>query len=209
MSGKSTLLVSWMKLLSDKQDIEVYALDSSAMGIYELMQKPYVTDISNVDDLDDFIEGIKDKLQSRRGELLSCRMSGGDVGALMRQWKQMIFVIDRLSEFTSGDMYMLHELIERIVKQEKGMKVAVLAADNTSELASNWDSLGKAIREEQSGILLGRIKEQNLYNVSLPYGTQEKNGEQGDGYLIVKNKYTGLRCAVLSKENRVTAGIGV
>jgi S-DNA-T family DNA segregation ATPase FtsK/SpoIIIE len=201
MSGKSTLLVSWMKLLSDKQDLEVYALDSSAMGIYELMKQPFVTDIANVDDLDDFIDGIKDKLESRRNELFSCRMSGGDVGALMKQWKQMIFVIDRLSEFTSGDMYMLHELIERIVKQERGMKVAVLAADNTSDLTSNWDSLGKTIREEQTGILLGRMKEQNLYNVSLPYGTQEKSGEQGDGYLIVKNKYTGLRCAVLSKDN--------
>jgi S-DNA-T family DNA segregation ATPase FtsK/SpoIIIE len=201
MSGKSTLLVSWMKLLSDKQDLEVYALDSSAMGIYELMKQPFVTDIANVDDLDDFIDGIKDKLESRRNEFFSCRMSGGDVGALMKQWKQMIFVIDRLSEFTSGDMYMLHELIERIVKQERGMKVAVLAADNTSDLTSNWDSLGKTIREEQTGILLGRMKEQNLYNVSLPYGTQEKSGEQGDGYLIVKNKYTGLRCAVLSKDN--------
>lgn len=209
MSGKSTLLVSWMKLLSDKQDLEVYALDSSAMGIYELMQQPYVTDLSKVDDLDDFIEGIKEQLESRRSELLSCRMSGGDVGALMKKWKQMIFVIDRLSEFTSGDMYMLHELIERIVKQEKGIKVAVLAADNTSDLTSNWDSLGKTIREEQTGILLGRMKEQNLYNVTLPYGTQEKNGEQGDGYLIVKSKYTGLRCAVWSKENRVTTGMGV
>ncbi|NIK77497.1 S-DNA-T family DNA segregation ATPase FtsK/SpoIIIE [Paenibacillus castaneae] len=198
MSGKSTLLVSWIKLLSEKQKgLEVYALDSSGMGIYELMNQPYTTDLSSVEDMNDFTDSVKEKLNERRSQLLACRMSGGDSAAIMKEWHQIVFVIDRFSELTNNDMYSLHELLERIIKQERGMKVAVIAADNTSDLASNWDTLGKAIREEQTGILLGRIKEQNLYSVSFPFGKQEKNTEQGDGYFIIKNKFTGLRCASL------------
>lgn len=145
-----------------------------------------------------FTEELKEELAARRSQLLAVRRSGGDADALMASWKQLVFVIDRLSEFTAGDQYALKELLERIVKQERGMKVAVLAADTTSELANNWDSLGKAIREEQTGILLGSLKDQNLYNARLPYGSQEKEFEQGDGYLVVKNKFTGLRTAILS-----------
>ncbi|CAH1207668.1 ESX secretion system protein EccC [Paenibacillus auburnensis] len=200
MSGKSTLLVSWITLLAERQkSLEVYALDSSGMGLYEIMNRSYVKDLSGVEDMFEFVEVFKEKLESRRSELVACRMSGGDPVLLAAGWNPIVFVIDKLSEFTGNEMFALHELLERIIRQDRGLKISVIAADNTSELASNWDSLGKVIREEQTGILLGRIKEQNLYSVSYPYGSQERNMLQGDGYLIVKNRYTGLRCAVLKK----------
>ncbi|NGM82826.1 type VII secretion protein EssC [Paenibacillus sp. 7124] len=200
MSGKSTLLVSWISLLAERErELEVYALDSSGMGIFELMNRPCVTDLAGVEDMFEFALGFKEKLDARRSELISCRMSGGDVAALTASWNPVVFVIDKLSELTGNDMYALHELLERIIRQDRGLKVSVIAADNTAELASNWDTLGKIIREEQTGLLLGRIKEQNLYSLSYPYGSQERNMEQGDGYLIVKNRYTGLRCGVLRK----------
>lgn len=200
MSGKSTLLVSWVSLLSERQpDAEVYALDSAGMGLYELMRRPNVKDLAAIEDMFEFVEEFKAKLDARRSELLACRMAGGDPAALVKSWNQIVFVIDKLGELTGNDMYSLHELLERIIKQERGMKIAVIAADNTADLASNWDMLGKTIREEQTGVLLGRIKEQNLYSVSFPYGTQERNMEQGDGYFIVKNKYTPMRCGVLKQ----------
>lgn len=201
MAGKSTLLVSWVEMLRRRlgdDGMQVYVQDSSSMGLYPLLAKPGAEDLSRIEDMYAFTEELKEELAARRSQLLAVRRSGGDADALMASWKQLVFVIDRLSEFTAGDQYALKELLERIVKQERGMKVAVLAADTTSELANNWDSLGKAIREEQTGILLGSLKDQNLYNARLPYGSQEKEFEQGDGYLVVKNKFTGLRTAILS-----------
>lgn len=198
MSGKSTLLVSWIKTLREQQpDLTVYALDSGSMGIYELLGQPGVHDLTAVEDMFDFTGEIKELLDARRGELLACKQNGGSREDVVAGWKQIVFVIDRLGELTGNDMYALHELLERIVKQERGMKIAVIAADNTSDLASNWDSLGKAIREEQTGVLLGRLKEQNLFSVNVPYGVQEKHTDFGTGYLVVKNRYTGLKCATL------------
>ncbi|WP_170936687.1 type VII secretion protein EssC [Paenibacillus aquistagni] len=198
LSGKSTLILSWIAMLEKQNDaLTVYALDSSAMGIYTLMNKPYVTDLSTVEDLFEFSDGIKEVLSNRRNQLLACRTSGGDISELQAKWEPIIFVFDRLSEFTSNEMYILHELIERIVKHERGMKVIVIAADSTADMASNWDTVGKTIREEQTGVLLGGLKDQNLFNVNVPYGSQERIEERGDGYLIVKNKYTGLRCGIV------------
>lgn len=192
MTGKSTILVSWIKIL---EDAEIYALDSNSMGLYSIMSLPNVTDLLEVEDT--FLDDIRLMLDDRRQQMIEYKRANKDVNELVRSWKQVVFVIDRLSEFTNGDKYSLKELIERIVKQERGMKVAVIAADNTIELANNWDSLGKTIRDEQTGILLGSLKEQALFAAKLPYGAPEKDFEFGDGYLVVKNKFTGIRCAML------------
>ncbi|MCJ8011820.1 type VII secretion protein EssC [Paenibacillus sp. KQZ6P-2] len=202
MAGKSTLLVSWIGMLCDKlgeERVQVYAMDSSAMGLYPLFSRPNVTDLSQVGDMCAFIDGIKAELDDRRSRLLNIRRSGGDIDGLMRSLRQIVFVFDRLSEFTNSEHYSFKELIERIVKQERGLKAAVMAADNTAELAGNWDSLGKAIREEQTGVLLGSLKDQNLFNARLPYGVQEKELAWGDGYFIIKNRYTGLRAAAMAQ----------
>ena len=104
-----------------------------------------------------------------------------------------------LSELVDSDNFMLKELLEKIIKNERGMKVAIIAADNTIDLASNWDNLVKAIRNQQTGLLLGSLEEQNLFTARFPYGVQEKEFEFGDGYLISKNKYIGLRCATIGE----------
>lgn len=199
LSGKSTQLVSWIRALAanlGEEGLAVYALDSGAMGLYSIMNEPYVTDLAQIEDMYSFVDGVKEELDARRSKLLETRRAGGDPETLVRSWKQLVFVFDKLSELTEGDQYSLKELLERIVKQERGLKAAVLAADLTGELANNWDGLGKAIREEQCGLLLGSLKEQSLFNARLPYGAQEKEFEPGDGYFIVKNKFIGLRTGV-------------
>ncbi|GGH11036.1 type VII secretion protein EssC [Paenibacillus segetis] len=203
MSGKSTLMMSWISML---EDAAVYALDSSGMGLFQLMGMSHVTDLSEVEDA--FIDEITELIDGRRRQLVECRRENGNMKELISAWKQFIIVIDKLSEFTNSDKYTLKELIERIVKQERGMKVAVIVADTISEFSSNWDSLGKAIKEEQTGLLIGSIKEQGLFSAKLPYGTAEKEMELGDGYLIVKNKFTGLRCAThLTKDERTKVAL--
>jgi DNA segregation ATPase FtsK/SpoIIIE, S-DNA-T family len=203
MSGKSTLLVTWIKMLNIKegeQNLIVYALDSNSMGICELIGLPNVIDVSAVQDINPLIDSIKEILDERRKQLVEVRRIKGDTEKLIKAWKQIVFVIDKLSELTNSDKYSLKELIERIIKQERVLKIAILASDNTSDLQGNWDSLGKAIKEEQTGVLLGSIKEQSLFNCKVPYGKQEKEILMGDGYLIVKNKFIGIRCGVLKEK---------
>ena len=194
MTGKSTIMMSWIEMLDNA---DIYVLDSNGMGLFKVFDMPNVTDLSQLGD--SFIEDIEKMLKERREQLIDCRREGKDVKELIDSWKQIVFVIDRLSELTDGENYTLKNLLERIIKTERSMKVAIIVSDNTSELASNWDSLGKAIRDEQTGLLLGSLKEQELFTAKFPYGLQEKEFEFGDGYLIVKNKFRGLRCATMGE----------
>ncbi|MDD2234884.1 MAG: type VII secretion protein EssC [Desulfitobacteriaceae bacterium] len=192
MAGKSTLLVSWIKMTDN---VEVYAYDSKGMGLYKIMEMPNVTDLAKVGD--DFANELLNVLEDRRKQLLDYRRAAGNINELLKSWKQLIFVIDRLSELTRSDNDSLKDLLEKIVREAHGLKVAVIAADNISEFMNNWDSLSKAIKEEQTGVLLGSIKEQGLYTVRVPFSTPEKDLALGDGYYIIKNKYTGLRFAII------------
>ncbi|TYQ16044.1 UNVERIFIED_CONTAM: S-DNA-T family DNA segregation ATPase FtsK/SpoIIIE [Acetivibrio alkalicellulosi] len=198
MTGKSTLLNSWVKILSEKNDnVEIYVIDSNSIGLSPIIGLDGVVDVSQIEDIMDFAGEIGEKLDDRRNELIECKRSGGDVEELTKNWSQIVFVIDKISEFTDGEMYSLVDLLERVVKKERAMKVAVFAADNISEVESNWSELGKAMKNEQTGILLGSIKNQDIFNVKMPYGTQEKELEMGDGYFVVKNKFTGIRVGII------------
>jgi S-DNA-T family DNA segregation ATPase FtsK/SpoIIIE len=199
VSGKSTLVVSWIEILHKKlgtEKLKVYALDSNSMGIYQLLKLPSVIDITGIQDMSEFVEGITAEIELRREQMKEVKKVNGDLEELKDSWQQIVFLIDNLSELTNSDNYSFKELLERIVKQERNLKIAIIALDNTSGIEGNWDSLAKAIKEEQVGVLLGRIKEQSVFNVKIPYGTQERELEIGDGYFITKNKFIGMRSAI-------------
>lgn len=191
MSGKSTILMTWIKMLDDS---DVYVIDSSNMSLIKILRLPHVTGITNIEN--EFIEKINDTVKKRREQLINCQLAGDNIEELIESWRKIVICIDRLSEFTNSDKYSLIELIERITKKERGLKISVIAADTISEFMGNWSSLCKVFKDEQTGILLGSMRNQDLFNLRTVYGTLEKEIKYGDGYLIKKNKYLGLRLAV-------------
>lgn len=200
-TGKSTILVSWITMLADilGDKVRIYAQDSSTMGIYSVLNRVNVTDLSQVEDMYSFIENLKAEIDRRREQINDYRRNNKNLDELYESWQLLVFVFDNLSDFTDTGDYSLKEVLERIVKKEHGLKIAVVAAGNTSDLANNYDGFGKAVREAQCGILLGSLKDQNLFGARLPYGNPEKEFGLGDGYFIVKNRFVGLRAAVLSE----------
>ncbi len=198
MSGKSTVIVSWIEMLSQKlgeDKLKVYALDSNSMGIYPLMRLPFVRDISDAEATDELIGQLASEIDERKNQLKEVKKSNGDLEGLKASWPQIIYIIDKLGELTAGENYALKDLLERIIRHERNLKVTVIVSDNTSEIEGNWDSLAKTLKDEQTGLLLGSIKEQNLFNVKFPYGSSERELELGDGYFIIQGKYSGIRCA--------------
>ena len=76
------------------------------------------------------------------------------------------------------------------------MKVTVLALDNIDDLRGDYSDAGRALISEQVGILLGSIRDQPIFNVGLRYGVPEKEFAFGDGYLIKKTRFAGIRAAL-------------
>lgn len=193
--GKSTIAAAWINTLNAAK---IYVIDSSSAGLMSIMDNENVTDISDMPNLDEFIDEFEKLLASRRNALVKTRRSGGDVSHVLASWKQIIFVFDKFSEASNNsDYYRFMELLVRIIKKEYGMKVTVLAIDILDEINGDYSDAGRVLRNEQTGILLGStIRDQTLFNVTLPYGTPEKEFEFGDGYLIKKNHFDGIRVAM-------------
>jgi S-DNA-T family DNA segregation ATPase FtsK/SpoIIIE len=195
-SGKSTLLLSLAQVLLSSAQAKIYVKDSASAGLYPLLNKDNVVNLDEVGDEDEFVGDISAVLEERRAQMLECRKQGGDVGALKAGWDQLVFIIDDLADFADNCPGPLLNLLERIAKKEHGLKIALWAGGNMADLSSSYDSFVKAFKNAQCGVIFGSLKEQGLFNVRLPYGSYEKTEfAVGEGYLVLKNKYAGLKAA--------------
>lgn len=196
-SGKSTLLASWVNAITTKmgqENTHIYAYDSSNMGLYHMLQLSHVVNLQQ-EDVSDTVEAIQTTLESRQEELNDYRKEGKDIKELYGKWKQIVIVIDNLNEFAENADDTLKELIEHLIKKAYGMKILLLAAGIDEDWSNSWDTIPKALRDVQVGIVLGSIKEQNLYSVKIPYNYYEKELQIGEGYFISKNKFCGIKTA--------------
>ena len=191
--GKSSIATAWLK---NYDNVEINMLDSTGAGFIRLLDDENTTDLSSVD-LESFVSGLEDKLNERRQILIDAQKSGKDIGMVKAAWKQIILAFDKISEITDeDDYYDLCKLLTRIVKREQGMKVTVLALDTLDGFSDDYSDLSKAIKSEQTGLLIGSLKEQSLFNASLPYWIPEKEFMFGDGYIIRRSRYVGVRAAL-------------
>ncbi|MCL2048456.1 MAG: type VII secretion protein EssC [Defluviitaleaceae bacterium] len=192
--GKSTVATAWLKNMDNSL---IYALDSSGAGFITLLERENVTDLAGVD-MESFVSEMENLLDERRKAVIDARKSGKDLETVVSQWKQIILAFDRFSEVTDDDdtYYELCKLLTRIIKKEQGMKVSVFALDTLDGFSDDYSDAAKALKSEQTGLLLGSLKDQPIFGVSFPYGTPEKEFMPADGYIIKKSKYIGVRAAV-------------
>jgi S-DNA-T family DNA segregation ATPase FtsK/SpoIIIE len=196
-SGKSTALMSIAKLLLSQGNTKAYVKDSASVGLYHLMNMNNVVNLDEIEDEHEFIAEITSLLDKRRAELTQCRKENGDIFALKESWPQIVFVVDDIVEFSEKASGSIPDLLERIAKKELGMKVLYLAAGNINDIGGSYDSTVKVFKNAQCGILFGSIKEQSIFNARLPFGSYEKTDfSMAEGYLIIKNKFAGIKAAM-------------
>lgn len=196
-TGKSTALISWIKAIEKKmgkEHIELYLGDSQNMGLYELANTESYYNLFD-EDIEEIVGRLNTIIEERREAMNACRKDNGDLKELYESWKQVIVAIDNIIEFVDTADFDLKETLTMIVKKCYGLKIIVIAAGEEGEYTNNWEDIVKTIRSMQVGVVLGSIKEQNLFNVRVPYGYYEKELVLGDGYLVVKNKFAPLRLA--------------
>ncbi|MCL2633121.1 MAG: type VII secretion protein EssC [Oscillospiraceae bacterium] len=190
--GKSSLAVRWLKTL---KNANICYMDSNGAGFAELSEGESFKDLSGVE-MSGFVENLVGVLEMRRKELIEAKKEGRDLSEVKSSWKQIVLAFDRITEMIEDDAnYELCKLLTRIVKREQNMKVMVLALDTVDDLSTSYAELVKALKDEQTGLLLASMKEQSLFNINLPYGTAEKAFMFGDGYVIRRSSFAGIRAA--------------
>jgi len=195
--GKSTVLASMVGYMLKHGNARVYLKDSLSAGLYAIAKMDNVVNLDELEDEYDFVSTFGALLDTRREELSECRRSGGDLAKLREGWEQIIFAVDSLLEFSESASIDMIDLMERIAKKEAGLKVAIWSSGNTRDISSSYETLIKAFKDAQCGFMLGSLKDRDLFNVGLPYGSFEKP-EFGlcEGYLVIRNKYAEIKAAV-------------
>ncbi|MDR1687858.1 MAG: type VII secretion protein EssC [Clostridiales bacterium] len=190
--GKSTLACVWLNFVKNGK---IYFMDSNGMGLMKIASNDNTVDLSEAD-LEEIIASVTEIIDSRRQELNALKRSGGDVKTLIDSWEQIIFAFDKFSEFSENfDYEDFKDLLIRIINKERGLKIMILALDTLDGFSGDYENVTKYLKKEQAGVMLGSLKDQNVFDCRLPYGTIENEYGFGDGFFVRKTKYIGFRAA--------------
>lgn len=207
-SGKTTFLQALTITLALKfspEKLAIHIFDSSSLGLYALSQLPHTKTYTNDgENISDFAEALQKDIDDKKSELNEERIRAGGLinekdFVLNRQLS--LILVDDFSDFLQYADPTTKDLFERIVKKERNLGISILMAGHTQDMGSSWESFAKALKDMQTGILLGSIADQQVFSIRLPYGTTEKTIKPGDGYLVNRGRFCRVKTAML--ENNI------
>jgi S-DNA-T family DNA segregation ATPase FtsK/SpoIIIE len=96
-----------------------------------------------------------------------------------------IFII--ISDFNEFKQMLPGEsglVLESVVRREHMIHVHIVMAGQIADIGNAWDGLGKAMRDQQTGVLLSDPNEQQVFNIRLPYSETNRPLKTSEGYYI-------------------------
>jgi DNA segregation ATPase FtsK/SpoIIIE, S-DNA-T family len=189
-SGKTTLLQTWLLSLSGRLtegQLHLWLVDMGAGGLAPLQQLPGVRGyVTNADDFAAMLEWLTGELQERRG-------SGTPrVG----QFPEIVIAIDDYDAFRLGVQSKMKDL-EPLVRSDRRLGLHLVAAGLSSAFAQGYDPLDKALKEFQTGFVLGSSDQADLQ----PLGLTRVPGEParalapGLGFYIRRGRAQKIKAA--------------
>lgn len=200
--GKSALLKAMLATISiffDTDRLKLHLIDSNSMGLISLKELPHVKGYAaESEEIEEEFIKIEKEINAIDEEIKEYRYSGiMDEQEILKKNPINIIVIDDINEFIQKTSVKVKDILERIVRKERLTGYHVFAAGLTNEISSNYDPLMKAIKDIQTGVVLGSISEQQIFNVRIAYGQKAKKLLPGDGYFIVKGDYQKVKTAFM------------
>lgn len=203
-SGKTTFLQSWLLALAEHfppQRLQFFLVDFRRAGLLPLARLPHVrASVENDDRLGQALADIAQLLRERRQALEEARQARGgilDERAWLADYPAIVMAIDDFDAFRDGIQVGTKERFEQIVRRERGLGFHVLLAGSCSDLNAAFDGPAKALKELQTGFLLGTCDHNDLQllNLRLPMGEAGKPLPPGQGYYARRGRYRKLKAA--------------
>ena len=155
-------------------------------------------------DADDWLSAalveISETLRERRQALEEARRAGGgslDERAWLARYPTIVVAIDDAEAFAAEAQSTNKDLLEQMVRRERGLGFHVLLAGQAGELAGSWEGLVKAVRQLQVGFLLGSSDHSDLQvlNLRLPPGESGQALPPGRGYYAQRGRSRKVQVA--------------
>jgi S-DNA-T family DNA segregation ATPase FtsK/SpoIIIE len=205
-SGKTWLLQTWLLALAEQFSpscVQFYLSGLTGPQFQPFCQLPHVATYIEVDSqLAEVVDDLRVQIEQRRQERDRARREAGgllDESTFLVRYPALILVIDDYDQFRDVTDENTRMALEALLKRGRGLGIHVLLADVSSDMAtlSYSDTLGKAVKDGQTGILLGTtdINDLSIFNLRLPPEEQGKTLVPGRGFFARRNRARGLHIA--------------
>lgn len=196
-SGKTTLLQTWLVALAHRYSVEqvqFYIVSYGDLVLASLQKLPHTQAfIEEEDALRCCLEAIEQELNRRKAELGAARrVADGPVddSKIAARWPALVLAMDDFDQFqrSAGDDQ--KALLAKLLKR-RGSGFHAMIAGPVSEFSSGWGDLATALKELQSGFLLGTSEPDHLgvFNIKLPFGEAGKAVPTGRAFCARKGRY--------------------
>lgn len=203
-SGKTTLLQSWLLALAERytpQRVYMYLVDMRRSGLSPLQRLPHVKAYIDDDDkLSAALAEIRDLLKERRTAMEQARQEAGgtlDQAAFVARYPALVVAIDDYDAFRDTAQAGTKERLEQLTRRERGLGFHVLVSGSTGDFASSFEGLVKALKELQTGFVMGSNEQSDVQvlNIRLPYGEAGKPLPAGQGYYGRRGRVRKIKAA--------------
>lgn len=193
-SGKTTLLQTWVLALAERlppERIQLWLVDGPMGGLAPLKGLPQVSAyVSAVSELEPVLGRLADQIQERKEQ---ARGNGAGERAML---PSMVLVIDDFDAVVDEGDIMVKDRLEQWIRRERGVGLHVIAAGSSGGF-QGYDPLVKALKELQTGVLLGSTDhgDLGLFNLRLPSGEAGKMLPAGLGYFVRRGRFRQIKVA--------------
>jgi S-DNA-T family DNA segregation ATPase FtsK/SpoIIIE len=193
-SGKSTLLQTWLLALAEATSPEQTRLYLPALAgstFWPFRRLPHVA--AFVDDdagMAPVLGELSAELDRRRALVDEARKAERSAIEVLAGLPRLIVAIDDFDQFRTSCADPNRTALEGLMRRSRGLGFFVLIAGPSAEFGSTWGVVGKAIKESQTGFLLGSTDHTDLgiFNLRLPSDETGKQLNPGRGYSIRRGR---------------------
>ncbi|MCC6313477.1 MAG: hypothetical protein IT337_05655, partial [Thermomicrobiales bacterium] len=204
LSGKTTLVQTWLVALAER-----YAPDSVQMVIVSMASPlfmpfsrlPHVTALVEDDDrLMEVAETLRVEMSNRHAALDAARRTSSGMlvdDEFIARYPTIVIAIDDFDQFLNLANEGSKEILTQLVRRGRRLGFRFIVASPSRDLSSSWDAVAKALKEAQTGVLLGSSDHEDLahFNLRLPPAESGKSLPPGRGYVGKRGQLRRIQAA--------------
>lgn len=208
--GKTTLLQTWLLALAEvltPDRLHLYLVDFRSSGLYQLQRLPHVRAwVEDDERFSEVLSDITELLQERRREMDQARRNSGglfDEKKFLAGYPVLVIALEDSAGQSAQFSGATKNYLEQILRRERGMGVHILLTGSCSDFTSCYDGWAKAIKELQTGFLLGSSDhgDLQLLNLRLAPGEAGKPLPPGQGFFSRRGRYIKFKAASLQSDS--------
>jgi S-DNA-T family DNA segregation ATPase FtsK/SpoIIIE len=202
--GKTVLLQNWLLALAEcfpPARISFYLMGLGSSHLLPLRHLPHTAAyVEDEQGLSEILSSLCGEVENRSLLLNQMRHDAGgvlDERTFLSHHPALVIAIDEFNEFSAQAGFSNLDTLESLTKRARGVGLYILLTGLSNDLNAAFSSFGKAMKDGQTGFLLGSSDQmdQQVLNMRLAASEMGKPFPPGRGYFSRRGRYQALQCA--------------